>query len=764
MARVALAGPPAPASPAPPSPAAVAPAVAGLVTALPDAAAVTAADDLLRRGRLDEAEKALLGQSSPAAALVKARLLLAKNLPDQARVALDAADKDKALALLVQVERGLVAVALGKADEAAALLLPLAKEKAPAFERARDGLVTVLLASAPQILVEQHEVIAAAPRRADDADAGSRLLGAKAEALEKLGRSAEAAEVVRLRYLTEPVSLLTPATPPPGVKLSSAEVLARAEVLAAAHRSERVVEALVQLGTSKLPAAQACQRALLLGLAYRKLRAYADAEAELARAEDACAEDADRKRRAAYLRAKVVSIRDGLRAVPLIDAFAKEYKNHSMVDDVLFWAGDLFQRRAREAEARGYYTRITAIEPKDDQCGEAQWRLSWMSYRKGDLEAAAKGFSALLTPDGCKRDAFDRARAHYWLGRIAQAKGDAKAAAASFSAAFKEEALGWYAQLALTRLQELDAAAAATLVIAPPPAAAPAPLCEGFLGKEGAYVRGRTFLERGLRGDAARELLSIPVPAQVVVSQTHAVAQGIAANPVKKDGGAEKKADRCEHEPRLLLALLLDQAGAFKDAHWRLRTDFAEELAKLPTPDTGTVWRAAYPLAWREHIAQAEVESRLPELLLQALSREESAFDPQVVSWAGAYGLTQLLLTTGQDAGRMVKPAINLTRAEELLDPALNARLGGVMMASLLKRFKGNPALALAAYNAGIDVAAAWWKRHEKDDIDVLGEEMTIQETRGYVKRVLKTYGIYRWLYGGQPPALPIGLTLPARS
>jgi soluble lytic murein transglycosylase len=77
------------------------------------------------------------------------------------------------------------------------------------------------------------------------------------------------------------------------------------------------------------------------------------------------------------------------------------------------------------------------------------------------------------------------------------------------------------------------------------------------------------------------------------------------------------------------------------------------------------------------------------------------------------------------------------------------------------KRYKGHLALTLAAYNAGMDVAATWWKRHAKDGLDVLAEDMTIQETRGYVKRVLRTFGIYRWLYADKPPELAVDLELP---
>jgi soluble lytic murein transglycosylase len=256
-------------------------------------------------------------------------------------------------------------------------------------------------------------------------------------------------------------------------------------------------------------------------------------------------------------------------------------------------------------------------------------------------------------------------------------------------------------------------------------------------------------------------LLSLAVPTQVVVDQSRAAATGEAPRP--RAALSQGPLAACDAAtPRLLLALLLDRAGAYKDAHWRLRTDFASELGRLPDERSGVIWRAAYPLAYRPLIAEAEAQSGLPEFFLQALAREESAFDAQVVSWAGAYGLTQLLVSTAREAGRTLKPPLVPTKGEELLDAAVSAKLGAASLALTAKRYKGNLALTLAAYNAGPDVASVWWKRHAKDGLDVLAEDMTIQETRGYVKRVLRTFGIYRWLYGGKPPELPIALDLPA--
>jgi soluble lytic murein transglycosylase len=227
---------------------------------------------------------------------------------------------------------------------------------------------------------------------------------------------------------------------------------------------------------------------------------------------------------------------------------------------------------------------------------------------------------------------------------------------------------------------------------------------------------------------------------------------------VQADGGVGHSDAQCGRSVRLQLALLLDRAGAYKDAHWRLRTEFSSELTTLPTASTAVLWQAAYPLAWRDEIAASESESRLPNLLLQALAREESAFDAQVVSWAGAYGLTQLLLSTARDAGKLLMPAVKVSRADDLLEPRLNARLGAALLASLIKRYRGSIALALGAYNSGPDSANAWWKRVGAEGLDVLGEEISIQETRGYVKRVLRTYGIYRWLYDRELPGLAIAI------
>ena len=66
--------------------------------------------------------------------------------------------------------------------------------------------------------------------------------------------------------------------------------------------------------------------------------------------------------------------------------------------------------------------------------------------------------------------------------------------------------------------------------------------------------------------------------------------------------------------------------------------------------------------------------------------------------------------------------------------------------------------LAVAAYNAGEAPVRAWWRARGAMPADEFVEEIPLQETRGYVKRVLRSFAAYRLLYGS--PAEGPGVTL----
>ena len=732
----------------------------------PQAVRLTAAAQRLDVKDYPGALKQLTGLDTPAASLLTARAQRELGALDIARQALTRAMAEAQLSNLCALETGKLAWAQGDGKAAIAALetMVLGEDTALAAQGVTTLVLAYLAAAPEQLVAHADALLAVLPT--DDIDARSRFIEAQARAFDMLQRPVEARATRLRRYLEEPASSTTPTTPPEGSEPSAEQLLARLEKLLEAHRNDRVVGEADTVTDLQLTAVQLCRKRFAVGLAERKLLHYTQAESALGWVTGHC-EDEDLLRRASFINAKVVSIRDGLRAIPAIEAFAERYAGNSMVDDVLFWAGDLYQRRARDADAAAYYLRVEAL-PHDDQCAEARWRLAWMAYRRNDLPAALIGFERLLLTDGCVTDAYDLGRANYWRGRVYEQQKDPDAATLAYSAAMQNEPLGFYAQQSLPRLLQLQARKPALARATEAAAMAPTGresllLCADYLAQKPAFTRGLNYLRMGLQSDAAAQFRSIGGPPTPVIGASQAQAQAVIKQP-PTNSVPLSSLDSCgPAQAKLLLVMLLDRSGAQKEAHWRLRTDFNAELGHFPSVRDMVLWRAAYPLAFRDAIAAAEKESGLPTYFLQALAREESAFDPQVVSWAQAVGLTQLLVSSAQAAGKRLIPPVRVSGLDALLNPVLNARLGGAWVSGMVRHFAGSLPLALAAYNAGNQVADTWWKRFAGQEFAVFAEEVTIQETRGYVKRVLRTYGIYRWLYSAALPTLPIDATLPER-
>jgi soluble lytic murein transglycosylase len=223
-----------------------------------------------------------------------------------------------------------------------------------------------------------------------------------------------------------------------------------------------------------------------------------------------------------------------------------------------------------------------------------------------------------------------------------------------------------------------------------------------------------------------------PLDAGVLAADPHFLAG------VEKRGGAGP-------EPLRLLVYLLSTAGDARAAHAVARTSLRRDLSGAVVVSARPVWEVAYPNAFRPLIEKYCGQSGVDPDLLQALMREESALDPRALSWAGALGLTQLMPSTARAVASSLK--IRRPTPAKLLDPELNIRLGAAHLGQLLKRYNGNASLALASYNAGSSAVDRWRAGKESQPLDAWVEEIPLSETRGYVKRVLRSYNTYRLLY-----------------
>jgi soluble lytic murein transglycosylase len=164
-------------------------------------------------------------------------------------------------------------------------------------------------------------------------------------------------------------------------------------------------------------------------------------------------------------------------------------------------------------------------------------------------------------------------------------------------------------------------------------------------------------------------------------------------------------------------------------------------LASLPR----AVQKQVYPAAWGDLVADESAQLGLDPLLMMALIRQESSFDPRAHSGADARGLTQIVPATGRDIARHF--GVDDFTASDLFKPAVSVEFGSWFMSQFLTTYQGRVFPALIAYNAGGGNVARWLQRYG-DDPDLLVEQIPYTETQTYLRIVYDNYWHYQALYG----------------
>ncbi|MDR1133608.1 MAG: lytic transglycosylase domain-containing protein [Synergistaceae bacterium] len=160
------------------------------------------------------------------------------------------------------------------------------------------------------------------------------------------------------------------------------------------------------------------------------------------------------------------------------------------------------------------------------------------------------------------------------------------------------------------------------------------------------------------------------------------------------------------------------------------RNEFAaSELLKL-----------AYPRAFEDTVLAASEKTGVAPEIIWGVMRQESMYQPDVTSRAGAYGLMQLMPGTAKGEAR--KMAVS---DDAYLNPADNIMLGANHLAGLFARYDEAP-LAFAAYNAGGGRVNKWAQNPITDMAEWI-EDIPFRETRGYVKAVTRNIEAYKTLY-----------------
>ncbi len=337
--------------------------------------------------------------------------------------------------------------------------------------------------------------------------------------------------------------------------------------------------------------------------------------------------------------------------------------------------------------------------PGGERKVDAEFFAGWVALTKLNDPARAEGHFETLRQSS--QTPITQGRANYWLGRVAEARGDAATAQARYAEGARH-IQSFYGQLSAEKV-------GITTLTLPPEVEI----------TDADRARFETLeLVRALRilGEAGEMSLFRVFTYQL-------------------DDQLTEAAD---------FAQLIDLSRAYGD-------QFASMMAGRAASQRGVILpERQYPIRIPE---QRPGSASLPFTL--AITRQESSFDPAVVSSAGARGMMQFLPSTAQGVARR----LGLPYApERLFDPDYNMTLGSYHLGELMSRFGGSMLLTAVGYNAGPGRPPQWVARcgdprgGQVDPVDFI-ECTPFTETRNYMMRVMENHSIYKArLNGGSAP------------
>ncbi|MGB2926235.1 MAG: transglycosylase SLT domain-containing protein [Limnothrix sp.] len=153
-------------------------------------------------------------------------------------------------------------------------------------------------------------------------------------------------------------------------------------------------------------------------------------------------------------------------------------------------------------------------------------------------------------------------------------------------------------------------------------------------------------------------------------------------------------------------------------------------------------WYALFPFPYAEPIQKYAADNELNPLLVVSLMRQESRFEKEIQSSAGATGLMQVMPATGEwIAEQTGDTEYNLNNPED------NIEFGAWYLRYTHREYDDDSMLAVASYNAGPGNVAKWVRKYDTSDPDFFVEQIPFKETKGYVEAVFANYWNYQRLY-----------------
>jgi len=353
-----------------------------------------------------------------------------------------------------------------------------------------------------------------------------------------------------------------------------------------------------------------------------------------------------------------------------------------------------YQKDARDDEALPYFRKLVEEYPQGKYVDPATWRVAWGDRRHGHHAAAAERLEKAVATR--PRSGYT-AGFIYWAGRSRRDMGEEEKARAHFTEAVRRYKHAYHG----LRAQEALGSAL--------PEARPPDPGEAISDPERTRIRQLLLINR--LAEALDETRALPATPQAEATR----------------------------------AWILSRQGQRRPAINAMRRGYPGYLGaggeELPDP----LWRIMYPILFEARLREEAAEVGLDPALVAALIWQESTFDAEAVSGAGARGLMQIMPPTGRELAKNLGLKY---RIDMLHDPDRGLELGTRYLKRMIDGFGGRIDKALAAYNAGPNRVASWTRARPGQGAEEFIESIPFQETRNYVMTILANREHYRRIYG----------------
>ncbi len=447
---------------------------------------------------------------------------------------------------------------------------------------------------------------------------------------------------------------------------------------------------------------------------------------------------------------------DYSRAATLLTKAAAAGTKYKVKD--LFYAARATSRADDDEQAIELYLDVAKRFPSSSFAEQAHFRVARLRYILGQWKQAVGAYDEYLRkyPRGSERTAaqYERAVAHVATGEGTRAAGTFDDLIGRQSDSVLQASYRELKGVALANAGKKDAAIAELeRVIAEEPLSLPALLAAARLREFGAQVPSAI---RPPPTTKPRSRLVVKLPSKVRLLQQMGLDGDAEAELAKVEEKIRRAhGDRGHEAVCQVYSQLTGAARAYREgrraAGWR-------PLEQAPSATTRWLWDCMYPRPYSSFVDILERQHELPRHLVYSVMRQESAFQPEVVSPARAIGLMQVIPPTG----KAVAEELGVEYQPELMvSPPYNLKLGAYYLSKMLRRFGGHPALAAASYNAGPGAVSRWLQTGEQLPLDLFVARIPYRETRLYVNLVMGNLAHYAYLEGGETAVPRVDLKLP---